>query len=293
MSPRTHLKFVAIVSLCFGVRIASETTSTARADTSGVSVRASDPTPVPSTQTKPTIYHVFGGQRLDLPLNVRGNTKHLDLRARLVQIAFMLEAPVGDNLNILSGVPLNGDTPLKTHVSLPLPDVRDQTDFELRYQCKTEKSEWLYAGHTRLRLYSQKILEPLKPLAQNVVLRLKDEGDALRPLLKDLDISVTDHRSPVHPPESPAITLIIRENKDPNPSDLDDLDLQIHKQESVVVFNEEVRSLPKIVKTSHRGGHLIQVDLEVIRHLRHDPRAQKTFMEIIQLAHPDPHGENQ
>lgn len=281
--------FLAAAGLCFAVAIGS---AAADAGPTRVSVRALDPTPaLSSTQTEPIVHHLFGGQTLALPLIVQGHAEQLDLRARLVQIAFMLEAPVGDDLNILAGMPLDNESPLKTSVSLPLPDVRDETDFELRHQYKTEKSEWLDAGRTRFRLYSQKILEPLKALAQNVVLRLKDEGDALGPLLKDLDVSFTDHRSPVHPSGSPVITLVIRQSSDPTPLDLGNLDLPVLNQTSVVIFNEQVRTLPKIVKTSRQSNHLIQVDLKIIQHLRHDPRAQKAFMEIIQLARPDPKGE--
>ena len=52
------------------------------------------------------------------------------------------------------------------------------------------------------------------------------------------------------------------------------------------MFNERVRTLPKVVKSPRGDGQLIQVELEVLRNLDRDPRVQKTFMEIIALAHP-------
>lgn len=282
------IKFLARWTICGLLLVAPRITAYADADVNGVSVKVFDRTPAVGTQKDLILRHFLGDQTIELPLAVWGHCeKPIDVRARLVQLSMSLGASFyEDNLEVISGHILAGDKPLQVHFSLPLPQVRDETDFELIYQVKIQGSRWFDAGRTKVRLYSKKILEPLKPLSEKVVLRLKDDGDVLRPLLEDLEVSITDYRSPVLKPEMPIVTLIVNTGGPVGSLGLHAMDLQLRDRESAVIFNEEVRTLPKVVKLPWQEGHLIQVELEILKNLRSDPRAQKTFMEIIQLAHP-------
>ena len=279
MNTLNRVGFLAILSLAL---IAARTTTFADdSDRGPISITAARPDRADASEKTRPIHHLFGDQTIELPLTIRGRSeKPLDVRARLFQRAFFLGAPLRNDVEILSGRVFSGDEPVSVSVSLPLPEVRDETDFELRFEVRTARDAWRDAGHASLRLYSREILEALKPLSENVVLRLKDDDDKLTSLLEGLEVNFVDYRAPVLPFGTPILTLIVNSGDVLNPSEL-----EITGGESVIVFNERVRTLPKVVKSPCQGGYLIQVELEVLRNLDRDPRVQKTFMEIIELAH--------
>ena len=240
-----------------------------------------------ASEADPAIQHVIGGQNIDLPLVIRGRSeKPVDLRARLVQLTSSLRAPLPTDVEVLSGRVLGDGEPIPVSVRLPLPAVRGETDFELQFQTRTEEEWHKVDSRARIRLYPTNILDPLISLSKNVALRLKDDTDTLRPLLGYLEVVVADHRAPVLRRGALIVTLVVNSDNAFDPEDL-----TIRENESVIGFDESVRTLPKVVKRPHRGGHLIHVELEVFKNLRSDPRAQKTFMEILKLAHPKPLGD--
>ncbi len=276
-----RLGFQAIFSVSL---IPLQTAALAENDVSCISVTAFAPVPTTHSERVAPVHHFFGGRTIDVPLVIGGHSeKPVDLRARLVQLVGPLGVSFHAGLEVFSGRAVNDDEPLAVSVSLLLPEVRDESDFELQFQVRTRGEKWRDAGRARIRLYSQGILEALKPLSRNVLVRLKDDDDKLRPLLASLDVDVTDYRAPVLRSGTPVVTLMV------NGDDALDLaDLEVLERESVVVFNERVRTLPKVVMLPYLDGHLIQVDLEVLNNLESDPMVQKTFMEIIKLAHPGP-----
>ena len=172
-------------------------------DASPIAITVSAPAPDRESEELRAI-HLLGNQTVDLPLVIRGRSeKPVDVRARLVQVAFFLGAPFRESVEILSGRTVNGE-PLTVTASVPLPEVTDETEFELRFQVRTSGEAWREAGRTRIRLYSKKILEPLKRLSENIVLRLKDEdaeNSGLRSLLEDLEVTegAQDHLFDTHP----------------------------------------------------------------------------------------------
>ncbi len=279
-------KILAQGAVCGLIITAVKTITYADVEMGGVSVTAVGPILPTDDHEKSAVLHLFGAQTIALPLAIRGHSDQpIDVRARLVQLSFSLAAPIREtNVEVAAGQTLTEDQPFGVSISLPLPEVRDETEFELIYQAKTQATEWLDVGRTKFRLYSKKILEALKPLSENVVLRLKDDGDMLRPLFEQMEISFADYRAPVLQPDIPIMTLIVN-----NEGHVDRLShrastIQVLGRESVVIFNEQVMTLPMVTKVPWQNGHLIQVELEILKNLSSDPRAQKTFMKIINLA---------
>lgn len=280
MQTSTRVRFLAIG---FFALTAMRASALAGGDDPGpLSVTVAGPDSTGDAGKSPQVHHLFGGQTVELVLSIRGRSEtRLDVRARLVQRAFSLGAPLGNPVEVLSGRAFTGDAPVSARVSLPLPEVRTDTDFDLEFEVGTAGERWRDAGRASLRLYPRTILAALSPLSERVALRLKESDGALRLLLESLEVRVVDHRAPVLPPGKPILTLVV------NHGDvLDTSDLEILEGETVVVFCERVRTLPKVVKSPCRGGHLIQVELEVLRNLDRDPRVQRTFMDIIELAYP-------
>ncbi len=283
-----RVNFLAYPTICSLLIIAHSIAAYANADANDISIQALDPTPSSESQANPIAQHLLGGQTVELPLIIRGHCeKPLDMRARLVQLAVSLGAPAyEEDLEVCSGQTLSDGETLEINFLLPLPEVRSKTEFELIYQAKVQEEEWFDAGRTRIHLYPNDILNPLKPLSEKTILRLKDDEDALRPLLDTLEVSHIDYRSPVFNPEMPIITFIINSNNPRDSLDLRDMGLRIRNNETAIIFNEHVRTLPKVVKLPWQNGHLIQVDLEILKNLHNDPRSQNVFMEIIKLTHP-------
>ena len=289
-----RIKVLALVGICFSALIAPLTTTLIAAETKRLSITVLDPIRSTDTEDKPVVYHLIGGQTVELPLVIRGQfEKPLSLRARLVQTAWSLAALTTVNLNILTDQSLTTGNSRETTVSVPLPEVRDETNFELVFQAKTKDTEWFDVSSTKLRLYSNTILEPLKLLSQKIILRLKDDRDMLRPTLENLEVFVVDHRAPIPRYDQPILTLIINSNHKQDFLTWDTVDRQRHDLESIILFNEQVRTVPKVDKMPYQDGHLVQVELELLKHLHNDPRSQKAFMEIINLAYPSEKGTDE
>ncbi|MFQ5929714.1 MAG: hypothetical protein ACE5MK_08435, partial [Acidobacteriota bacterium] len=70
----------------------------------------------------------------------------------------------------------------------------------------------------------------------------------------------------------PVVTMIVRNTQKvslpPRP---------LGPRNSIIVFNEQVESIPKVVVTPYGAGLLIQVGLQIIKRLSEDPRVQKQF----------------
>ncbi len=294
----------------------------AGADASGVSVHAAAAavTVTPSTDPPqtPDPYHVISGLAIELPIVIHGHHDGpFDLRARLVQRARLLAAAFEPQFDVLSAPRLEQGQPIHTTLTLTPPPVRDVTDFELIYQINTPSprtprppqpdaqsdqghdphtdpesdphtdahtSPWVDAGRTAIRVYPDGILQPLEAISQRVALQVNDDPQQLTAVLEALNVAVTDPRAAVLSPHQPVVTLWV--NPDPPAGRVDPRDLPITPGQTMVVFNEAVGTLPKVVKTPVRGGWLVEVDLVVLADLPTDPRAQTVFMEIIQLALP-------
>ena len=228
--------------------------------------------------------HYFGGQEITLPIAVQTSSREqIHLKANLTQVTFSLTA----QHNIIPEItpPLDQEDRPRAdrEVTLELPTVQRETDFHLSFQAQTASQNlWSEAGFFRIRVYPEDLLAPLKTWSQKVQLRLDDGEGILGDLLEIQDVAFVDSRALMEKREGvPIVTMIV---KNTQKISLPRRPLAPHN--SIIVFNEQVTNIPKVVVTPFGEGQLILVDLQIIKQLSEDPRAQKQFLEIIQLAHP-------
>ena len=249
----------------------------------GLSVRSVEAASSIGAQAPPKVYHVIGGTEIELPIVIEGySAEPIQVRARLIQRARLLAAAFEENLEVFSERSLDDGKPIRTSLALTLPSVNNEADFELVYQANIQGSPWFDAGRTLIRVYPEGILQPLKAMSEHVTLKVKDDRGLLTPVLESLGVSAKDYRAMALPPGLPVITLMV--NTDPPENGLDPREVPIRSGETVILFNETVRTLPKVVKTPYNGGWFVEVDLVVLKDLSSDPRAQEALMEIIRLA---------
>ena len=211
--------------------------------------------------------------------------KDSNLKAKLTQVTFSLTAQ--HNIVPEISLPLEQENRARAdrEVKLELPTVQRETDFQLSFQAQTESQDlWSEAGIVQIRVYPKDLLAPLKNWSRKVQLRLDDREGILEYLLATQEVAFVDSRAQMKKLEGvPVVTMIVKNTQKVL---LPRRPLAPHN--SIIVFNEQVENVPKVVVTPFGTGRLIQVDLQIIKRLSEDPRAQKQFLEIIQLAHPVP-----
>ena len=238
------------------------------------------------TQESEHVVHSFGGQEIKLPIEVQTSSREqINLKAKLTQVTFSLTAQ--HNIVPEISLPLEQENGARANreVKLELPTVQRETDFQLSFQAQTESQDlWSEAGIVQIRVYPKDLLAPLKNWSRKVQLRLDDREGILEYLLATQEVAFVDSRAQMKKLEGvPVVTMIVKNTQKVL---LPRRPLAPHN--SIIVFNEQVENVPKVVVTPFGTGRLIQVDLQIIKRLSEDPRAQKQFMEIIQLAHPVP-----
>ena len=238
------------------------------------------------TQESEPVVHSFGGQEIKLPIEVQTSSREqINLKAKLTQVTFSLTAQ--HNIVPEISLPLEQENRARAdrEVKLELPTVQRETDFQLSFQAQTESQDlWSEAGIVQIRVYPKDLLAPLKKWSRKVQLRLDDREGILEYLLATQEVAFVDSRAQMGKLEGvPVVTMIVKNKQKVS---LPRRPLDPHN--SIIVFNEQVENVPKVVVTPFGTGRLIQVDLQIIKRLSEDPRAQKQFLEIIQLAHPVP-----
>ncbi len=234
-------------------------------------------------QESEPVVHYFGGQEITLPLAVQTSSREqIHLKANLRQVTFSLTA----EHNVIPEIspPLDQEDGARAdrEVKLELPTVQRETDFQLSFQAQTASQDvWSQAGIFHIRVYPKDLLAPLKTWSQKVQLRLEDREGILEDFLAAQDVVFVDSKAQMEKREGvPIVTMIVKTTRKvslPRPP--------LAPHNSIIVFNEQVTNIPKVVVTPFGTGQLIQVDLQIIKQLLEDPRAQKQFLEIIQLAY--------
>jgi len=233
-------------------------------------------------QESEPVVHYFGGQEITLPLAVQTSSREqIHLKANLTQVTFSLTAQHNVIPEISPPLEREDRPRADREVKLELPTVQRETDFQLSFQAQTASQDvWSEAGVIDIRVYPRDLLAPLKTWSQKVQLRLEDREGILEEFLAAQDVVFVDSKAQMEKREGvPIVTMIVKTTRKvllPRPP--------LAPHNSIIVFNEQVTNIPKVVVTPFGTGQLIQVDLQIIKQLSEDPRAQKQFLEIIQLA---------
>lgn len=244
-------------------------------DPDGLTIHTSSPSVM-------TPVHLFGNQPIEFPIVLSGEIDRFEnIHAQLIQYTSSLEVPNGEPIPVdIAGVaPASHE--LDRQISLILPAVKRETSFGLRFTATDlGNKEQVTIGEVPLILYPQELVEPVKTWSQNVQLRVKDPLGTLTKFLETQNIRFDDFQSPasIVPGESVVNMVTV------NPDDRFRKEDYIKTGQTTVFFLEKGVGLPHVLAVQGADRQVIEVNMELLKNLDHDPQAQKMFLEIVQLS---------
>jgi hypothetical protein len=216
-------------------------------------------------------YRFIGGRTVIVPVTVYGpKPDGLAVRARLVQISSSLAVPIAGEIDVPLAVSAAFASELD--LSLSLPAVSRETDFEIRFQ-----SSWpparaeLAAGRIALRVYPANLLEPVRAWAESHALRLEDDHGSLTKLFREQRIAVTRG-------SGPSDLLVYAGSRSPTQPRV------TRSGQAVIVFTEQETATPHLVVDRTGRGTTVTVEMRLLDGLTTDPLAQKIVLEAFRRA---------
>jgi hypothetical protein len=220
--------------------------------------------------------HVFGGRSVSISTVLHGAAgARADLKARLFQITPALAAPVGESLDVASGVDFIGGLRRLLTFDVAIPPVERESRFEVVVFVRVHPAaDWRRSGSVSLHVHPSDLLKPLRRWTEDRPLRLRDPSGKLEHFLTAQRISFLDPNArSLERPDHPVVTLVV--------GGTDDLALarrRAERGEAVILFRERASAFPRIDRT----GSLLIVELELLDRLPMDPLAQKLFLELVE-----------
>ncbi len=231
--------------------------------------------------------HVFGGGSVLVPVVLYGTPgTRVDLRARLVQLAPGVTAPVGEPVDVASGVDFSAGIRRELSFDVAIPTVERESRFELIVFLRAPPSgDWRRAGSLSFHAYPNDLLKPLKRWTEQRPLRLHDPSGKLERFLTAQGIAFLDlNARSLEKSDGPVVTLLVG-----RAGDVASAKARAQRGEAVILFREHARGLPRVERTrwpggSLPGGSLTVVELELLDRLAVDPQAQTLFLELLRTA---------
>lgn len=222
-------------------------------------------------------YRFIGGRTVTVPVTVYGPKPHgLAVRAQLVQLSSSLAVPIAGEIDVPLAVSAEGAAAFASELelSLSLPAVRRETDFEIRFQSFWPPARAEFpAGRIALRVYPANLLEPVRLWSESHSIRLEDDHGSVTDVLRQQRISVTTR------PGSPDLTVYA------GPRSVEKHARQPHAGgRSTIIFSERETSTPHLVVDRTGPGTTVKVEMRLLDRLATDPLAQKIFLEAFQHA---------
>ncbi len=112
--------------------------------------------------SRPEALRLFGGQTVAVPVLVHAlKVEGINLRAQLVQLTSNLSVPIGAELEVPLPSNPSPHSGIELDLSVPLPAVQRETNFELRVRSRRGHDKpWHAAGRIALRVYPGDLLDP-------------------------------------------------------------------------------------------------------------------------------------
>jgi hypothetical protein len=202
----------------------------------------------------------------------------LSLRAQLVQLTSELAVPIGAEREVSLPRDVPPNTGIEIEFSIPLPAVKRETDFELRFRSRRDRDGvWHAGGRIPLRVYPGDLLGPVRQWATSHPLRVKDDQGSLIEFLRQQRIPVAggeiqDFR------DDRGVTLYAgaRAFRERAPAPL-------RQGEAIVLFAERETETPRFLIERKDGGTAVTVEMRLLDRLAADPVAQKIFLEVFEV----------
>ncbi|MFQ5656771.1 MAG: hypothetical protein ACE5G5_04465 [Candidatus Methylomirabilales bacterium] len=235
----------------------------------------------PGVSPPAMVRHVFAGRSVSLPMVVYGPPDaRVDLKARLFRVTRSLAVPVGD-VEIASDIEFTRGVRRKLTFDVAVPAVKREAAFQLAVFIRVHpKERWRQVGRLHLRVYPEDLLKPLQAWTKRQPLRLHDTTGKLENFLKAQGVAFLDlNARSLEDFDEPVVTLIAGE-----PDALALAKRQAKRGEAVIIFQEQVVTLPRVEERPWEVGSVVNVEMELLDRLPMDPKAQKAFLEIIESA---------
>jgi hypothetical protein len=133
-------------------------------------------------------YRLIGGRTAIVPLIVHApEPEGLTVRAELVQLSSTLAMPLAGGIVVPLGVSAQpAGFVSRIELSVSLPAVSRETDFELRFRSfRHPDGAMRTAGRVALRVYPANLLEPVRVWAESHAIRLEDDRGSLAEFFRE------------------------------------------------------------------------------------------------------------
>jgi hypothetical protein len=219
-------------------------------------------------------YRLFGGRTAMVPVRVHApDPDGLDLRAVLVQLTSSLSVPVAEQLAVRLSPRADGDPWFDAEFGLTPPDVKRETDFEIRFRSRRRgEPAWQAAGRVTVRVYPSDLLDPVRAWARSHPLSVQDHRGLLVEFLRRQTIPIADR------PGGRGVTLYVASRRK-------DGSVPLLDGGAAVLFTERETDTPHLVIDRTGRTTIVRVETRFLDRLETDPQAQKLLLEVFQRLH--------
>ena len=234
--------------------------------------------------SRPEALRLFGGQTVAVPVLVHAlKVEGINLRAQLVQLTSNLSVPIGAELEVPLPSNPSPHSGIELDLSVPLPAVQRETNFELRVRSRRGHDKpWHAAGRIALRVYPGDLLDSVRVWAKSHPLRVRYGNGSLQRFLRRQRIPVVADGKAEGFHDGPGVSLFAGASA-----------LRKHKRfplpegEAIVLFTERESEPPRLFIERTDRGTTVSVEIRLLDRLATDPLAQKIFLEVFQLLHEE------
>jgi len=227
-------------------------------------------------------YRFFGESTATIPLLLHiPRPRGIRVRAQLMQVTSHLEAPIGAPLDV--PLPAMASSPeVEIELAVPLPAVKRETGFELRFQSRRDRDGPRYAaGRVPLRVYPSDLLGPIRTWAKSHPLRVKDDQGSLLAFLRRQRIPIVGRDSQGFR-DGRGVTLHAGAHASRRRALVPP-----RRGEATVFFAERETEPPRLLIERTGGGTAVTVEMRLLDRLATDPLAQKIFLEVFEVINDE------
>jgi len=223
-------------------------------------------------------YRFFGERTATVSLLLHTpQAQGITVRAQLMQVSSHLAAPIGAPLDV--PLPAEASSPeIEIELAVPLPAVKRETGFELRFQSRRDHDgPWYAAGRIPLRVYPSDLLGPIRAWATSHPVRVKDDQGSLVEFLRQQKIPIVggDNQGLR---DGRGVTLYAGVHASRRRALV-----PLRRGDAIVFFTERETEPPRLLIERTGGGTAVTVEMRLLDRLATDPLAQKIFLEVFEV----------
>ena len=224
---------------------------------------------------------LFSGAKATLLLSVRGFEGCPDDTATLYQVSTRLLAPVAERQLFPCEHPTDAlpSGASVTPFEFAVPAVERDTNFEWRFVRCAGQRPCRELGRVAFTAYSNDLLGPLRSWAAERALMVHDRDGQLMDFLDRQGVEYLPARTAL-PRGMEVVTLIAVRDGQPDKERLG----KYLEAGAVVLFLDQNRGMPVIVKTQAPHGWKVEARLPLLSRLETDPAAQKLLVELFYMS---------